>query len=161
MNKILVIGNVGSDPEMRYTPSGTAVTSFSLATNRVYTTGDGERHEETEWFRISAWGKLAEQCNNYVTKGMKIYAEGRLKSDTWTGNDGQTRVSLEISADKVLFLDRAPQAGGGEQGGGQPSGGNMGGGQPSGGQQGGNAGGGGPSGGQQGGGSDNLEDLPW
>jgi len=161
MNKILVIGNVGSDPEMRYTPSGTAVTSFSLATNRVYNTADGERHEETEWFRISAWGKLAEQCNNYVTKGMKIYAEGRLKSDTWTGNDGQTRVSLEISADKVLFLDRAGQSGGGQPGGGQQGegqqgGGNVGGGQPgggsSGGQQGGNAGGGS---------SDNLEDLPW
>ena len=147
-----MIGNVGSDPEMRYTPNGTAVTSFSLATNRVYTTSDGERHEETEWFRISAWGKLAEQCNNYVTKGMKIYAEGRLKSDTWTGNDGQTRVSLEISADKVLFLDRAPQSGGG-----QPGGGNAGGGQSGGNAGGDNASGGAPAGG----GSDNLEDLPW
>jgi single-strand DNA-binding protein len=156
MNKILVIGNVGSDPEMRYTPSGTAVTSFSLATNRVYTTSDGERHEETEWFRISAWGKLAEQCNNYVTKGMKIYAEGRLKSDTWTGNDGQTRVSLEISADKVLFLDRAGQSSGGQSGGGQSSGGQSGG-QDGGDAGAGNAGGGAPAGG----GSDNLEDLPW
>ncbi len=107
MNKILVIGNVGNDPEMRYTPSGTAVTTFSLATNRVYTTSDGERREETEWFRVSAWGRLAEQCNNYVTKGRKVYAEGRLRSDTWTGNDGQTRVSLEISANSVIFLDRA------------------------------------------------------
>ncbi len=113
MNKILVIGNVGSDPEMRYTPSGSAVTTFSLATNWVYTTSDGERREETEWFRVSAWGRLAEQCNNYVTKGRKVYAEGRLKSDTWTGNDGQTRVSLEINADKVLFLDRAGDAAGG------------------------------------------------
>jgi single-strand DNA-binding protein len=158
MNKILVIGNVGTDPEMRYTPSGTAVTSFTLATNRVYTTSAGERREETEWFRISAWGKLAEQCNNYVTKGMKIYAEGRLKSDTWTGNDGQTRVSLEISADKVLFLDRAGQQDGGQQGGGQQGSGQSGGGQQDGGQQGGgNAGGGAPASG----GSDNLEDLPW
>ena len=107
MNKILVIGNVGNDPEMRYTPSGAAVTTFSLATNRVYTTSDGERREETEWFRVSAWGRLAEQCNNYVTKGRKVYAEGRLKSDTWTGNDGQPRVSLEINADRVIFLDRA------------------------------------------------------
>ena len=113
MNKILVIGNVGSDPEMRYTPSGSAVTSFRLATNRVYTTSDGERREETEWFRVSAWGRLAEQCNNYVTRGRKVYAEGRLKSGTWTGNDGQTRVSLEINADKVLFLDRAGDAAGG------------------------------------------------
>ena len=113
MNKILVIGNVGTDPEMRYTPSGTAVTSFRLATNRVYTASDGERREETEWFTINAWGRLAEQCNNYVTKGMKIYAEGRLKTDTWTGNDGQTRFRLEINADKVLFLDRTGESDGG------------------------------------------------
>jgi single-strand DNA-binding protein len=113
MNKILVIGNVGNDPEMRYTPSGAAVTTFSLATNRVYTTSDGERREETEWFRVSAWGRLAEQCNNYVTKGRKVYAEGRLKSDTWTGNDGQPRVSLEINADRVIFLDRAGDVAGG------------------------------------------------
>ena len=113
MNKILVIGNVGNDPEMRYTPSGTAVTTFSLATNRVYTTSDGERREETEWFRVSAWGRLAEQCNNYVSKGRKVYAEGRLRSDTWTGNDGQTRVSLEISANSVIFLDRAGDVTGG------------------------------------------------
>ena len=113
MNKILVIGNVGTDPEMRYTPNGTAVTSFRLATNRVYTAGDGERKEETEWFTVSAWGRLAEQCNNYVTKGMKIYAEGRLKTDTWTGNDGQARFRLDINADKVLFLDRAGEADGG------------------------------------------------
>lgn len=113
MNKILVIGNVGNDPEMRYTPSGTAVTTFSLATNRVYTTSDGERREETEWFRVSAWGRLAEQCNNYVTKGRKVYAEGRLRSDTWTGNDGQTRVRLEISANSVIFLDRAGDVDGG------------------------------------------------
>ena len=113
MNKILVIGNVGSDPEMRYTPSGTAVTTFSLATNRVYTTSDGERREETEWFRVSAWGRQAETCNNYVTKGMKVYAEGRLSTRTWTGNDGQNRVSLEINADRVLFLDRAGDVAGG------------------------------------------------
>ena len=110
MNKVLVIGNVGNDPEMRYTPSGSAVTSFRIATNRVYTTSDGERREETEWFSVSAWGRLAEQCNTYVTKGMRVYAEGRLKTRTWTGNDGQNRFSLEINADSVLFLDRAGAA---------------------------------------------------
>ncbi len=110
MNKILVIGNVGSDPEMRYTPSGSAVTSFRLATNRVYTTSDGERREETEWFTIDAWGRLAEQCNNYVTKGMKVYAEGRLSSRSWTGQDGQTRFRMQINADRVLFLDRRGEA---------------------------------------------------
>ena len=113
MNKILVIGNVGNDPEMRYTPSGSAVTSFRLATNRVYTTSDGERREETEWFSVNAWGRLAEQCNNYVTKGRRVYAEGRLSTRTWTGNDGQNRFSLEINADRVLFLDRAGDVAGG------------------------------------------------
>jgi single-strand DNA-binding protein len=146
MNKILVIGNVGTDPEMRYTPNGNAVTSFRLATNRVYNTSDGERREETEWFTISAWGRLAEQCNNYVTKGMKIYAEGRLKSDTWTGNDGQTRVRLDINADKVLFLDRAGDSGGGEFGGAMREG------RPAG-----DAPGAAPA--TEG--ADNLEDLPW
>ncbi len=107
MNKILVIGNVGSDPEMRYTPNGTAVTSFSLATNRVYTNASGERKEETEWFTVNACGREAENSNQYVTKGMKIYAEGRLKTDTWTGNDGQARFRLQINADRILFLDRS------------------------------------------------------
>ena len=107
MNKILVIGNVGSDPEMRYTPNGTAVTSFSLATNRVYTNASGERKEETEWFTVNAWGREAENSNQYVTKGMKIYAEGRLKTDTWTCNDGQARFRLQINADRILFLDRS------------------------------------------------------
>ena len=116
-NKITVIGNVGSDPEMRYTPSGTPVTSFSVATNHRYTGRDGERHEETEWFRVVAWNRLAETCNQYVTKGMRVYAEGRLKTDTWTGQDGQTRVSLEINAFTVLFMDRAGERSGGSFGG--------------------------------------------
>ena len=156
MNKTLVIGNVGRDPEMRYTPNGNAVTSFTVATNRVYNTADGERREETEWFRISAWGKLAEQCNNYVTKGMKIYAEGRLKTDTWTGKDGQTRVSLEISADKVLFLDRGGESGAGESGGGatRESSGAGDGAQDAGAQDAG-------AGAAASEGNDNLEDLPW
>ena len=110
LNKITVIGNVGNDPEMRYTPNGNPVTSFSLATNRRYTTGEGEQREETEWFRIVAWNKLAEQCNQYVTKGMRVYAEGRLKSSPWTGRDGQVRAGNEINAFQVLFLDRAGAA---------------------------------------------------
>ena len=115
LNKILVIGNVGTDPEMRYTPNGNPVTSFRLATNRRYTTSDGERHEETEWFTISSWNQLAERCNQYVTKGMRIYVEGRLKSDTWVGNDGQQRFRNEIVANNVIFLDRG--AGAMEEGG--------------------------------------------
>ena len=109
LNKILVIGNVGTDPEMRYTPNGHPVTSFRLATSRTYTTSEGERREETEWFTVTAWRQLAEQVNQYVIKGRRVYAEGRLKSDTWTGNDGQVRFRNEIVAERVLFLDRAPQ----------------------------------------------------
>ena len=105
LNKMLVIGNLGSDPEMRYTPNGNPVTSFSLATNRNYTTSSGERREETEWFRVVAWNQLAEHCNQYLTKGRKVYVEGRLKSSTWTGQDGQARFRNEINASTVMFLD--------------------------------------------------------
>lgn len=107
LNKMLVIGNVGTDPEMRYTPNGNPVTSFRLATNRRYTSSDGEQREETEWFTVTAWNQLAEHVNQYVVKGRRVYAEGRLKSDTWTGNDGQQRFRNEIVAGTVLFLDRS------------------------------------------------------
>lgn len=106
LNKILVIGHVGTDPDMRYTPNGSPVTSFRLATNRRYSTSSGEQREETEWFTITAWNQLAEQCNQFVTKGMRVFAEGRLKSDSWTGNDGQTRFRNEIVASQIVFLDR-------------------------------------------------------
>jgi single-strand DNA-binding protein len=119
LNKMLVIGNVGTDPEMRYTPNGNPVTSFRLATNRRYTTAEGEQREETEWFTVSAWSRLAELCNQYVTKGMRVYVEGRLKSDTWTGNDGETRFRLEITANDVRFLDRRETEA--SEGGGEPS----------------------------------------
>ena len=109
LNKIMIIGNVGTDPEMRYTPNGNSVTSFRMATSRAYTTADGERHEDTEWFTIVAWNKLAEQCNQYLTKGRRVYVEGRLKSNTWTGADGQNRFRNEIVANRVLFLDRGQQ----------------------------------------------------
>ena len=112
LNKMLVIGNLGSDPEMRYTPNGNPVTSFSLATGRTYTTSDGERRQETEWFRVVAWNQLAEHCNQFLAKGRRVYVEGRLKSDTWTGQDGQTRSRNEIIANTVLFLD----SGGGKPG---------------------------------------------
>jgi len=108
LNKMLVIGNVGTDPEMRYTPNGNPVTSFRMATNRRYTTSEGEQRDETEWFTVSAWNRLAETCNQYVTKGMKVYVEGRLKSDEWVGQDGQPRFRMEITANEVKFLDRAP-----------------------------------------------------
>jgi single-strand DNA-binding protein len=102
---------VGTDPEMRYTPNGAPVTSFRLATGRTYTTGDGERRQETEWFTVVAWNKLAELCNQYLTKGRRVYVEGRIKSSTWTGTDGQTRFRNEIIASQVLFLERPGQGG--------------------------------------------------
>ena len=105
MNKILIIGNLGSDPEMRYTPNGNPVTSFTVATNRRYRTGDGENREETEWFRISAWNRLAETCNQYLQRGSKVYVEERLSSRTYVGNDGETRVSLDVNASEVRFID--------------------------------------------------------
>ena len=115
LNKIMVIGNLGTDPDMRYTPNGHPVTSFRLATGRTYTTADGERREDTEWFTVVAWRQLAEQCNQYLTKGRRIYVEGRLKSDSWTGDDGQTRFRNEIVASSVLFLDSGMQPGVGSE----------------------------------------------
>ena len=106
MNKIIVIGNLGRDPEMRYTPNGQSVTSFSVASSRRYTTAAGEQREETEWFNVSAWGRLADTCNQYLTKGQQVYVEGRLRSRTYQGNDGQTRVSLDINLTDMQLLGR-------------------------------------------------------
>lgn len=110
VNRATIIGNLGSEPEMRFTPSGRPVTSFSVATNWRYKTPDGERKEETEWFTIVAWGKLAEQCNQFLTKGRLVYIEGRLRLHQWDGQDGQRRARLEIVADTVKFLDRQAAA---------------------------------------------------
>ena len=106
MNKIIVIGNLGRDPEMRYTPNGQSVTSFSVASNRKYTTAAGEQREETEWFNVNAWGRLAELCNQYLTKGRQVYVEGRLSSRTYEARDGQTRFVNEINLTDVQFLGR-------------------------------------------------------
>jgi single-strand DNA-binding protein len=105
MNKMIIIGNLGRDPEMRYTPSGQAVTNFTVATNYKYTTADGEAREETEWFRISVWGRQAETCNQYLSKGRKVYVEGRLRSRSFETQDGQTRFQNEINATDVRFID--------------------------------------------------------
>ena len=123
-NKITIIGNLGTDPEMRYMPSGDAVTSFSVATNRRYRTRDGEQRDETEWFRVNAWGRMAETTNQYLEKGSLVYVEGRLSSRSWVGQDGQTRFSNEIRAQELKFLPRAGQAapdGGGYPGDGPPT----------------------------------------
>jgi single-strand DNA-binding protein len=116
----IIAGNVGRDPEMRYTPSGQAVTSFSVAVNESYTNNSGEKVKKTIWFRVSAWGKQAEICNQYVKKGQMVLVEGRLTSDqatggprVWTGQDGQPRASFEISAGSVRFLSSRQDSDGG------------------------------------------------
>ena len=110
VNRMIIIGNLGSEPEMRFTPNGRPVTSFNVATNWRYTTADGERREETEWFTVVTWGRLAEQCNQFLTKGRLVYVEGRLRTHTWEGQDGQKRYRNEIVADRVSFLDRQTAA---------------------------------------------------
>ena len=106
VNKIIVIGNLGGEPEMRFTPNGRPVTSFNVATNWRYTTAEGERREETEWFTVVTWGKLAEQCNQFLNKGRLVYVEGRLHTHSWEGQDGQKHSRNEIVANRVSFLDR-------------------------------------------------------
>ncbi|UCH43319.1 MAG: single-stranded DNA-binding protein [Dehalococcoidales bacterium] len=106
LNKVMIIGNLGSEPEMRFTPNGRPVTSFRVATNRVYTTAEGERKEETEWFTVVSWGNLAEQCNQFLTKGRLVYVEGRLRTRPWEGQDGQKHYRTEIIANRVTFLGR-------------------------------------------------------
>jgi len=115
---LIIVGNVGKDPEMRYTPSGQAVTSFSVATNRQYTASNGEQVKETIWFRVSAWGKQAEVCNQYLRKGSKVLIEGRLTPDKstggpriWTKQDGSAGASFEVTASTVRFLSSRSEAG--------------------------------------------------
>ncbi len=109
--KVTIVGNLGNDPEMRYTPSGVPVTHFSVATNRRWTSPEGDSREETVWFRVSAWRKLAETCNQYLSKGRQVLVEGRLTVDpesggprAWIGSDGVARASYEINALTVQFL---------------------------------------------------------
>lgn len=115
---LIIVGNVGKEPEMRYTPSGQAVTSFSVATNRQYTNNNGQQVKETIWFRVSAWGKQAEICNQYVHKGMKVLVEGRLTADPATGGpriwqkqDGSAGASFEVTANTVRFLSSRGEGG--------------------------------------------------
>jgi single-strand DNA-binding protein len=106
LNKIMIIGNVGRDPELRMTPNGKPVTEFSVAVNRVYTGGDGgERKEETEWFRVVCWQRLAETAQQIVQKGRLVFVEGRLQARPWTDREGKERTSLEIIANNFQVLD--------------------------------------------------------
>ena len=110
LNKVMLIGNLGADPEMRYTANGNAVTTFNVAVNRSYSGPDGERKEETEWFTVVTWNKLAETCSQFLQKGRRAYVEGRLQTRSWDGQDGQRRYRTEVIANTVLFLDRAQAA---------------------------------------------------
>ena len=173
VNKVILIGNLGRDPEIRYTQGGQGVANFTLATNERWRDKDGQNQERTEWHRIVVWGKQAENCAQYLQKGRSCYIEGRLQTRKWQGQAGQDRYSTEIVANEMQMLDG--RGGGGDGGGYQ----NQGGGQPTGyenqdydyGQQGGGQQGGGdqrakPAGGQQGAGfsgpaDDFDDDIPF
>jgi single-strand DNA-binding protein len=105
LNKVMIIGNLGRDPEMRYTPSGVPTTSFSVAASRSWTTPEGDRREETEWFNVVTWRRLAEMCSQYLQKGRKVYVEGRLQTRSWEDQQGQKRYRTEVQAREVQFLD--------------------------------------------------------
>jgi single-strand DNA-binding protein len=113
VNRVILVGNLGADPEMRYTPNGTAVCKFRMATTERFTDRQGNRQERTEWHRVTAWGKLAEICGQYLAKGRMVYVEGRLRSDTWE-QEGVKRFSYEIVADNLTMLgpgrEREPEA---------------------------------------------------
>ena len=112
LNRVFLIGNLTRDPELRYIPSGTAVANFGLATNRIYTTQDGERKEEVCFVEIVAWSKTAENCANYLSKGSPLFVEGRLQFDSWETDDGQKRSKLKVVADRIQFLGGRRDEGG-------------------------------------------------
>jgi len=145
VNKVILIGNLGADPEVRYTQSGQAVANLRIATSEQWTDKEGQRQERTEWHQISVWGKTAELCGQYLAKGRSVYVEGALRSREYTDKEGVNRKVWEVQADKVTFLGSGGERGGGGGGEGGWSGG--GGGERGGGGGGGERGGGGWSGG--------------
>ena len=104
LNKVMIIGNLGRNPEMRYTPNGKAVTSFSVATNRTWVNADGQRREDTEWFNVVAWGNLAEICKQYLSKGQQVYVEGRLQTRGWEDQDGKKHYRTELVVNEMIML---------------------------------------------------------
>jgi single-strand DNA-binding protein len=118
VNKVILIGNLGADPELRYTSGGSAVTELRLATSRRYTTKDGQSKEDTQWHRVVVWGKSAENCKNYLSKGRQVYVEGRLQTRQWEDRDGNKRYTTEVVAEQVNFL--GGRGGGGGQDSGEP-----------------------------------------
>jgi len=111
LNKVMIIGNLGRDPEMRYTPSGKPVTTFSVATSRAWSTSEGEKREETEWFNVVAWSSLAEICKQYLSKGQQVYIEGRLQTRHWEDQEGNKHTSVEIVANEMIILSERREAG--------------------------------------------------
>ncbi len=111
LNKVFIMGNLTRDPELRYVPSGTAVATFTVAVNRVYTSQAGEKKEEVSFIRVVVWGRRAEVCGEYLSKGSPVFVEGRLQSRSWETQDGQKRNTIEVIADNVQFL----RAGSGEK----------------------------------------------
>jgi single-strand DNA-binding protein len=110
VNTVILLGNLGADPDLKYTPTNRAICNLSLATNEVFKDSAGARQERTEWHRVTVWGELAENCSKYLAKGRSVYVEGRLQTRSWDDKDGRKRYSTEIVADRVVFL-----GGGGDQ----------------------------------------------
>jgi single-strand DNA-binding protein len=111
VNKVILVGRLGQNPEVRYTPSGAAVANFSVATNETWTDKNNQKQERTEWHRVVVWGKLAELCNQYLAKGRQCYVEGRLQTRQWQDKDGQTKYSTEVQAQTIQFLGATAGAG--------------------------------------------------
>jgi len=109
VNKVILIGNLGKNPEVRYSPAGAAIASFSLATNEMWNNKDGQREVRTEWHRVIAFGKLAEICGQYLTKGKQVYVEGRLQTRSWEDRDGNKMSATEIVATSMVMLGRAAE----------------------------------------------------
>lgn len=109
LNKVMIIGNLGNDPDVKYTPSGAAVANFSVATNESWTNKDGQKQEKVEWHRVTVWGKLAEVCKEYLHKGKQVYVEGKLQTRQWDDKEGVKRYTTEIVASQVQFLGSAGQ----------------------------------------------------
>jgi single-strand DNA-binding protein len=110
LNKVMITGRLGADPEMRYTAQGTPVTTFRVASGRSWKDSDGTTHAATEWFRVVVWNKLAEVCNEYLNKGSRVYIEGRLQTRKWIGENGQDRYTTEVIASDVIMLDSRKSA---------------------------------------------------
>jgi single-strand DNA-binding protein len=169
VNKVILIGNLGADPELKYTPSSRALCNLRIATTDVFKDKSGQRQERTEWHRVTVWGDQAENCSKYLSKGRSVYVEGRLQTRSYD-KDGQKHYATDVVADRVVFLGSGGGGGGGEGGGGGggggprrgPSGGGGGGGGRGGWNEGGGSGGGGPPDDAEGGGPPpSDDDIPF